>query len=87
MGTVMRSEDAEVIRPYVEFMNANTVKSSPDSKVFLKGMAEAVQRLRVKGLYRSDPGISPLDRQLLLEDIGHAWIRKGLPVAEIDWLP
>jgi hypothetical protein len=87
LGTVMRSVDAKAIRIYVEFMNEHTPKHTVGSKDFLKHMAHAVQALPEKGIHRDDPGLDRLDKQILLEDISHAWIRKAWPVAEIDWLP
>jgi hypothetical protein len=87
IGTVMRSVDVRAIRIYVEFMNEHTPKHTPGSKDFLRQMARAIQGLPEKGMYREGPGMDPLDKQVLLEDIGHAWIRKALPIAEIDWLP
>lgn len=87
MPTVMLSGDIEAIRPYVDFINSHTVKGLEESKAFLAKMAHAVQALPVKGVHMDDPGLNRVDKQVLLEDIGHAWIRKGMPVAEIDWLP
>jgi hypothetical protein len=87
MQTVLDSADVKATYLYVDFMNKNTVKFSQKSKEFLTHMAHAIQALPEKGMHRSDPGMPRLDKQILLEEIGHAWIRKGMPVAEIDWLP
>jgi hypothetical protein len=87
MPTVMHSGEIEAIRPYVDFMNVNTVKMLDESKDFLKQMAHSVQALPEKGVHIDDKGLRRIDKQILLEDIGHAWIRKAMPIAEIDWLP
>ncbi len=87
MPTVMRSADINSIQPYVDFINGNTLKGLEESRDILKEMAHAVQALPEKGVHRDDPGLRRLDKQILLENIGQAWIRKGMPIAEIDWLP
>lgn len=85
IDTVMSSGNADAIRVYVEFMNANTVKGLESSKAFLKRMAYAIQALPDNRDHTA--GVDRLEKQILLEDVGHAWIRKSMPVAEIDWLP
>jgi hypothetical protein len=85
LDTIISTGNSETIRKYVDFMNANTVKGPDDSKEFLKRMAHAVLGMPLKA--RDNPtGIDRGERQVLLEDIGHAWIRKSMPTAEINWL-
>lgn len=85
IDTIMSSGDLDAIKVYVEFMNANTIKSSESSKTFLKRIAHAIRELPDNP--DRTTSIDRLNKQLLLEDVGHAWIRKAMPVAEIDWLP
>lgn len=88
LNLAVRSNNYDVLRLYVDFINAQTVKGPEDSKETLKEMAHAVAELPEQTYpIRQVEGIDRFERQVLLEDIGHAWIRKSMPVAEIDWLP
>ncbi|HUC95624.1 MAG TPA: hypothetical protein VMR76_01540 [Candidatus Saccharimonadia bacterium] len=86
LDVVMASNNFDAIRVYVDFMNDHTVKGPDDAKDFLKRMAHAVRDIPLKSPVVSDTAIDRVKKQVLLEDIGHAWIRKSMPTAEIDWL-
>lgn len=85
----MRTETYDFIKKYVDYIINHTVKGPESAKVTLKELAHRVKAVPVKSLYlyMNDPGLGEVQQQILLEDIGHGWIRKGMPVAEIDWLP
>lgn len=83
---VMESGNIGVIKTYVKFINEHTVKGPDDSKEFLKKMAHSVAKLPVSNSLHPG-GIGNIEKVELLESIGYAWIRKSMPVAEIDWLP
>jgi hypothetical protein len=87
----MRTERHDMIREYVEQICRNTVKGPEGAWQRLKSLAHAVQALptasRRVHFASEDAGLSDLHKQILLEDIGHAWVRKSMPIAEIDFLP
>jgi hypothetical protein len=84
----IRSNDYEVIETYVDYMNSHTVKGPDDAKEFMKSMSHRIADLPETGLVRRDsPGLDRIQKQVILETIGQSWIRKSMPVAEIDWLP
>lgn len=81
---ILDSKDFGMIAMYVRFMNDNLSRHL--DKEFMKRMADKVKGLDERSAEHQD-GIDRLKKQDLLEDIGVAWIRKRMPVAEIDWLP
>lgn len=82
----MATKDDGVIASYVRFMNENITKGPTEAKEFMKKMAHTIQGMEVRGFEAQD-GMNGIVKQILLEEIGQAWIRKAMPVAEIDWLP
>lgn len=82
----LNSGDLGVTQLYVRFMNDNLNKHLVESKKFMHKMAHTIRDLPEKS-FEEKKGIDRFERQILLEEIGMAWIRKGMPVAEIDWLP
>lgn len=78
------SKDSGVISMYVNFMNENLSRHL--DKDFMKEMAHKVLNLDERNQEHQD-GIDRFKKHELLKEIGMAWIRKGMPVAEIDWLP
>jgi hypothetical protein len=82
----LNSGDIGVVQLYVRFMNQRLNKHLEEPKEFMHKMAHTILDLPEKS-FENQRGIEAIDKQILLEEIGMAWIRRGMPVAEIDWLP
>lgn len=80
------TRDPGVIALYVRYMNQNVTKGTDEAKDFMKSMAHGVRDIPIVSFQDQD-GLDRVVKQVLLEEIGQAWIRKSMPVAEIDWLP
>lgn len=86
METIIGTNSTDAITEYVQYMSINTLKTSPDAKVFLKQMAHSIQAMPIE-VRRPHGNVSETDKQVWLEEIGMAWIRKRWSVTEIDFLP
>ena len=85
MKTIMESQSPKAISQYVRHMSVNTLKTSPDAKIFLKDMAHTIQTIPT--VTRPKNGVTQTDKQVWLEEIGMAWIRKRWSKDDIDFLP
>jgi hypothetical protein len=87
LDIAVRSKDFEVITEYVDFINPRTTKGSDDAMEFLKRMPHAIKDIETISLRRVDMNsFDHIEKQILLESIGQAWISKSMSVSEINWL-
>ncbi len=88
--TFFRTGRHDMIRLYVENVCNTTVKGPEDSWKRLKDLGNTVKNLAIsKNSYfveSKDETFSVLQRQILLEYIAHAWIRRSMPIQELDFL-
>ncbi len=88
--TFFRTGRNDMISLYVETVCKNTVKGPNESWQRLKSLGNSLKILPLSDksyiAKSKDETFTPLQKQLLLEEIGHDWIRKSMPLSEIDFL-
>jgi hypothetical protein len=89
MDVFIESHNPDEIREYVERICEYTVKGTDRSKQTLKTLAHKIKDLRNCEDSAGSRTEIILEGEIVhwLQTLGYAWIRRSMPVAEIDWLP